>query len=58
MKKAIKKFWKDLGREYLKTDLERYLDGSQNIADLEHRTKLWQQKQHRANNVFGNSKYY
>lgn len=57
MKKVIKKFWKDLGREYLKTDLEKYLEGSQNIADLEHRTKQWQQKQHRANNVFG-GRYY
>ena len=53
MRKTLKTFWKDLKREYLKSDLERYLEGSQNVVDLEHRIKQWQQKQHRANNVLG-----
>jgi hypothetical protein len=54
MKKTFKKILRGFQRELLKTDLERYLEGSQNIADLEYRTKQWHQKQQRANNVFGN----
>jgi hypothetical protein len=57
MKKAIKKVLRNIRREFMKSDLERFLEGSQNIADLEHRTKLWQEKQHRANNVLG-GRYY
>ena len=42
--KAIKRFLKNVQREILKTDLERYLEGSRDLADLEHRTRMWMSK--------------
>lgn len=41
MRKTIKRFFLNIQREMLKTDMERYLEGSRDAADLEYRTKQW-----------------
>ena len=44
----VKRILKSIKRSMLKTDMERFLDQSQNVADLEDRIKRWNNKQHKS----------
>lgn len=53
MVKRILQTWNKIKRGMLKSDMERYLEQSQSVADLEYRIKIWNNRSHR-NRLFSN----